>query len=343
MLAVPSALAVITARRDLTFWITMVFILFVFLIGFRFNVGMDWSNYESAHASISRQPLLDMLLHPEPASNLLFWVSANLGLGSLLSNVVAASILMVGVLSFARQTRNPWIAVVAATPYLIIAFGMSGIRQAMASGIVLFALANWDRPTLIGKSAWMIVASLFHTSALLGVLLVLWETHIRLTYKIALAVIVSGAVYFVSGIADLYEGNWQFYQDAYLGGVGSIASPGALFHIALIALPAAIFVLNRRKISALLPCSHLLWSGVWMTGAVAILFTVSTTAASRLTLYLYFVPMLTYAALPAIVTRQHRDAIVGGILLFHFAVLASWLFFANNSSAHIPYRNLLFQ
>ena len=343
MLSVPSMLAMLAAKKKQTYWIAAVFLLFVFLIGFRLNVGMDWNNYEYTHSVIKHESPGDILLSPEPFSSLLFWASANMNVGTLLSNVVAAAILMLGVLSFAMRTPNPWLAVVAATPYLIIAFGMSGIRQAMAAGIVLFTLSVWEQVGTSRKSAGMVAASLFHTSALMGVLFVLWDIRLRFAYKLGFAIIVSALVYFVSRSAAQYTGNLQFYQDAYLVGERAVASPGALFHIALVAIPAGLYLVNRRRFQKYLQTDRLMLIGTWMVVGVSLLFFASSTGASRLTLYLYFLPMTVFSVLPQIFHKRQRLLIVGGIVAFHFVILASWLFFANNSFAHIPYRNIIFE
>jgi hypothetical protein len=343
MLSVPSALALFAPRRNTGFWMALVFLIFVILIGLRFNVGMDWNNYEYRHTWIVRESFTDLLRQPEPLSSLLFWSSARFGFGSTLSNIVAAALLMLGVLSFAARTRSPWLAVVAATPYLVIVFGMSGIRQAMAAGVVLLVLANWSRISASWKIAGMVVASLFHTSALLGVLLVIWEAKLRTGHKFVLAIFLFGVFYLIGGLADLYKDSWEFYQDAYLAGSDSIESPGAKFHVFLVAFPAAIFFIYRAAFNKFLPLSSLLAQGAAIAIALLAFMFVSTTGASRLTVYLYFVPMCVYAALPYIFVEKQKDLAAFGIVLAHFIILASWLFFANNSAAYIPYRNLLLQ
>ena len=240
MLAVPSVLAISSPKRGQTIWMALVFLLFVFLVGFRLNVGMDWNNYEDMHIWIARESVSDLFLQPEPLSSLLFWSSAKLGLGSTLSNVTAAIILMLGVLAFAARTRDPWIALVAATPYLIIAFGMSGIRQAMAAGVMLLVIATWDKTSLLGRTLGMVVASLFHTSAFLGLLFVLWDSRLSVVRKLTFAALVVGIFYSVGGVTALYTDSWEYYQDAYLAGPKSIESPGVRYHVRRGAFPAAI-------------------------------------------------------------------------------------------------------
>jgi hypothetical protein len=218
---------------------------------------------------------------------------------------------------------------------------MSGIRQAMAAGVVLFVLSKWDQATTFAKMGGMFLASLFHTSALLGIVFVVWESRLHVAYKVILAAIVLGSFYFIGGVADLYRENWEFYQSSYLTTTNPISSPGAKFHVVLIAFPALLYLLNKPAIDNVQGSTNLLGSGVLIAGCLVFLMFVSTTAASRLTVYLYYIPMTVYAAFPRLFLGSQRATILLGIVVAHFVILASWLLYANNSAAHIPYQNIL--
>ena len=341
MLAVPSTLAVLFGKRTSSFLTISFFLLFVFLIGFRFNVGMDWNNYESIHKYIGLQSPIEILKGPEPLSTLIFWFSAYFNSGSLLSNVVAAGMLMFGVLSFARRAPNPWLAVVAATPYLIIAFGMSGIRQAMAVGVLLYAMSEWEESGTIRRMASILFASLFHASAAMAILFVLWDMRIRLVQKIGITALIAPVLFYAYQQIDSYAENVQFYQDVYLPGAGAVVSPGALYHIALVGLPAGLYFVLKKRFSKHLNSERLVFMGAWAVVAVFFLYFVSSTGASRLSAYLYFVPMVVYSSLPQLFVGKQRATLLLGIVGIHFLILAAWLVYANNSFAHIPYRNVI--
>jgi hypothetical protein len=170
-----------------------VFLIFVVIVGLRYRVGMDWANYEAIHSNMIRFSLGNVLSGSEPLSNTLFWISKRFSNGSLITNVAAAFILMFGVFSLARQTSDPWIAIVAATPYLVVVIGMSGIRQAMAMGVFLFALANWYRYSAAKRFIFIAIASLFHTSAIILACFAVFELRMKFAYKVAMG-LVSGLV-----------------------------------------------------------------------------------------------------------------------------------------------------
>ena len=83
--------------------------------------------------------------------------------------------------------------------------------------------------------------------------------------------------------------------------------------------------------------------GIFGALGLLALNTVSTTVASRLTLYFYFVPMMVYPALTLAFGKKNRNFIMTIIILAHFAILTVWMLLGNHSIHYVPYRNLLFQ
>lgn len=343
ILALPSVLSIFSRRRVNPVLMLLVGLLFVLFMGLRFEVGMDWGNYIAIHEIVADSPFYAVFLDTEPASYALFWVSKYLNNDTLFTNIVAAVLLIVGVFSFAKRTLNPWLAVVSAAPYLIIVFGMTGIRQAMAVGIMLFFLARLERSGFVKQGLWVLVASLFHTSALINFVMLIMQTRRHLVVKLIGIAALSSAGFFLSSSLLFYSDNIAFYQDAYLSDEDSIVSPGALMHVALVWIPAVGYFVFKRRLDPYLHNVALMNFGAWATLVVLVLYFVSSTAASRLTLYLYFVPMMFYPAAVQLLGPARRQVLIFLVVVAHFALLAIWLVYANNSAAHIPYRNLLLE
>ncbi len=220
---------------------------------------------------------------------------------------------------------------------------MSGIRQAMAVGIVMVVMSRWRQSSQTTRCIMIVIASLFHTSALIAFVFVIASWRISIIFRIlALIAFVAGGALLSTSLI-FYSDNIAFYQDAYITSEQSIVSPGALIHVALIWIPAFAFVIFRRRMSGYVTDPRLLHMGAWFTLLLVIIYFLSSTVASRLTLYLYFVPMLFYPAFVDSYAPSKRAGITFFIVVGHFAILAIWLFFANNANAHIPYRNLLFE
>jgi hypothetical protein len=343
LLSVPTALAVFYNRDRSRILLVPVFVLFVVFVGLRYRVGMDWNNYDAIHESMLYLSFAEAVARSEPLSYALFWTSSNTGWHMTLTNLVCATLLVLGVFACANRTPNPWLGVVAATPYAIIAFGMSGVRQSLAIGVTLFVFAYWRRWSSSQRLIGIGVASLFHTSALFVAIFAIWELRLQLLPKLVAAAVIGGALIYSLQASDVYSSNVDAYVDNYLSGEEAIISPGALLHMSLVQLPAIVYLLMQSRAARHVDDAKLLWLGAWAAVGLIGVYLISTTAASRLVLYLYFLPIAVYPALSESVGPGHRIASVFVLSILHVLVLAAWLTLANNSNAHIPYRNILLE
>lgn len=341
LLSIPSLFALLNTRRlSLPLWYLTI-IIFILFVGLRDEVGPDWRQYSEIHRMVSYQDIWSLLVQPEPLSHGLFWLSENSGSGMFLTNLVAAAIMMLGVGSFARRTINPWLALVSATPYFIIVMGMSGVRQAMAASVVLFLFSRWEKYSFLKRGGFILIAAMFHTSALINNIFLIIKTNIALRYKLALGLLVLVITFYVGMEISVYSENIERYQDRYLGGRGEVRSIGSLYHIAMITIPAFLGYVFRRRISGLIHNESLLKFGLQAALSVIVINFFSSTAASRLTVYLYFIPMMVY---PALATPQGKAGQMGNIfaiIAMHFVILVAWFQLANVSFAYMPYLNAL--
>jgi len=342
VLAIPGVLAMSAPRARSPLVLMLVSVAVIGFVGLRDAVGPDWRQYEYIHENVIHLSLLDLFGRTEPLSYSLFWIDSNLSMGMVLSNLIAASLLVAGVLRLSLATREPWIAFVAAAPYLILIFGMSGVRQGMAIGVLFMSLAHWQNLSFLKRCAYVGIASLFHASALVGGLLTLAGLRLNPTFKAALAVGLGIAIYFATSNVDFYSQSFEQYGQAYLENPDQVYSAGALFHILLVLIPALIGAIYFRKIKRFSHDPKLLQYGLVSVFVVSAVYFVQTTVASRLSLYLYFVPILVYAAfMQGLRTRDRRFMRIA-IAGFSMSVLVVWLQFANHSSEYLPYRSVLF-
>lgn len=345
MLMVPSFFSVTGGKRLSTVLWGMTFLLFVIFVGLRFEVGPDWGSYARMHSFLQYQDIFEALTQTESFSYLLFWVSTNTGFHVYLTNVVAAIILLFGVFSFACRTFNPWLALVSATPYFIFVFGMSGIRQAMAAGVMLFLLSQWERFSFMKRGAYILVAALFHTSALVNSVFLVTQMHIRLLYKVLLSGLILLLTFYIGTSVPLFSENMLKYQERYIDNPESRESFGSLYHIGLILIPAVLGLMFRKRISENIHNQQLFKFGLYAplcVFAINFIDFFSTTLASRLTIYLYFVPMMIYPALVPLFGKKGKVLMTFAIILFHVLVLVTWFTFGNHAYRYIPYQNVLF-
>jgi len=342
LLLLPSVFALFNTRRlSLAGWY-FTFAVYVAFVGLRFEVGPDWMQYGLIHTSLADYDFWQVAAQAEPLSYLLFWTSQNLGFDVYLSNIIASLIVMTGVFCFARRTANPWVSLIVATPYFIIVMGMSGVRQAMAAGILLFIFSRWERHRIYIRVLYILAAAMFHTSALVNNIFLVLKLRLALHYKLALGVVVLLFTFYLSSAVPIYSENIVRYQQRYLEGSFIEKSFGSIYHIAMIAVPAALGFMFRKRIVKNVHSVTLLRFGLYAALSIVLINFFSSTVASRLTVYLYFVPMMVYPALTTIYGKRSEMGVTVAIVAFHFFILFTWFTLGNHAFAYIPYKNLLF-
>jgi hypothetical protein len=318
-----------------------LFVLFSFFVGLRHQVGPDWWQYTRWLEIVGTQDFFSLFSQPEPLSKLLFWISYQLNLEIYSVNLAAALIMMLGVFAFARKTVNPWLAVVAATPYFILVIGMSGVRQAAAAGIILYLLAHWDRYSIVRRVGIILFAALFHTSAIIALLLIVTQLRANLFAKILMMGIIGAAALLIGSELDVFAQNIEVYRQRYIDSDIVSESLGAFYHIGFIMIPALLGWRFRRRIYSIVEQKQLLALGLISIPFLLALTAYSTTAASRLTVYLYFVPMLVFPALTQAFGQRNRRTVTALILGYHYMLLFIWFTLSNHRHAYIPYDNVL--
>jgi hypothetical protein len=310
-------------------------ILLVLVAGFRHKVGGDWINYLSLVERALQLNLIEATMSgDDPAFGLLTWLSAHLGGGVYLVNLVCAMVFVWGLVVFALNSPQPWLTICVAVPYLVIVVAMGYTRQGVAIGLAMFGLVALHHGRLYRFAAWLVVAALFHKSAL--ILLPLAVFSGRKNWGAVLGVLVIAGLMFALLLAEHVD----FLVAGYL--TAQYESSGAQIRIAMNALPAAIFLVFRNRFS-LNPAQKSFWT--WMSlGALAfiLLLAVSPSSAAVDRVALYWIPLqlFVWSRLPQAMgqragTQRQWLAVV---LAYAFAVQFVWLFYAEHSYAWLPYK-----
>jgi hypothetical protein len=229
---------------------------------------------------------------------------------------------------------NPWIALVSVTPYLVIAIGMSAVRQSAALGLVFHLMASW-RQDLAKKLVLSGLAVSFHYSAVMA--LIFLQQGIRLGVWLRIAILaVGGAVVFpVLNATDTYAKYYETYLE------NDLLSPGAFLHVLLNAIPAAIYGLLRRRWRSRFGANDVLPMLAILSVASTFGVSISSTGIDRLALYLSPIQMMVYGGLPVLFGQQYRVIWCAVIALYSLVVMYWWLNFANTARGFLPYDNWL--
>jgi hypothetical protein len=310
-------------------------LLLVLVVGFRHEVGGDWFNYFNPLIIALDQTLYQSVVSGgDPAYGLLNWTAAHFGGGVYLVNLVCAFVFIAGLLSFAVNSPQPWLTMCVAVPYLVIVVSMGYTRQGVAIGLAMMGLVALNQGHLYKFSGWLILAALFHKSALIMLPVAVFSG--RKNWVALIGVFLVGAAMFMLLLAEFVD----ILVTGYI--TDEYASSGAGIRVAMNALPAAFFLIFRNRFN-LTKSQKSFWA--WMSvGALTFIpllaVSPSSTAVDRVALYWIPLQLFVWSRLPEAMGRREgtRRQWVAVVIVYAFAVQFVWLFYADNSSAWIPYQ-----
>jgi EpsG family len=325
------------ADSHITGWIlSALAVAYVFLIGFRFNVGGDWGSYLSHFYATQYLTFWDALLGEDPGYYVLNWIVYNLGGSIFWVNTVCAAIVMAGVNAFARRQPYPLLAVVVAVPYLLMVVAMGYSRQSAALGFCMIALAALGNNEVRKFALLVICGALFHKSAVLLLPIAALSTSSNRLWTATWVGIVAllGAYLLVSDSVDRL---WENYVEA------DYQSEGGLIRVLMNVLPALLLLYFRDRLFYTLD-ERRLWTWMAIFSLVALpLVMLSSTAIDRVALYFIPIQMFTYSRLPYLLpSGDELNIVVWGVLGYAAAVMFVWLNYAGHAHAWLPYKNYFF-
>jgi hypothetical protein len=339
MYLIPALAALEADRRGRYLpWMPWIFLglFFTLCIGFRFHVGGDWGSYlQMYHLELNRS-FTALIRGGDPGYVLLNRLMAHLGWGIYGVNIACGLIFSCGLIVFCRSQSRPWLAFAVAVPYLIVVVAMGYTRQATAIGLIFWALAYLEQGKFIYYVTFIVVAVLFHKTAIIMIPVGIFLYKDGWLFRIIAVVLVSYGLW-VTFVAQDQTGLWNNYV------VQGMQSQGALVRVAINFVAAIALLLNWKQWKVTYP-NALLW--LWMAlAAIACvpLVGLATTAVDRIALYLTPLQVVVFARLPYLARRQvDPETMVQGILLAYGAVLFVWLNYAVHARYWVPYRNVLF-
>lgn len=340
MLAIPFLFALIeqpskpgAVYMQPMFWLYMSWL--VVLIGMRFEVGGDWLNYIYLFDRTRIISLADALTLSEPGYMLANWVAARSNVDIWGVNLICALFFVYGLSKFCRELPRPWLGVLAATPYLILAVAMGYSRQGVAVGLVMASLASLSRGHRRGFFVHLALAALFHKTALIITPLAFISSS-RSVLALAAGGAVAGFFAYDRLLAFVGADALSLYVE------GQLQSGGALARLLINAFPAAIYLVLRKRIHTS-DQMRLVWTLLSIAAIVLVpvYFVLPySTIIDRLGLYLIPIQLLVYSHLPEIFGRRllaNRLAIFG-VGVFATAVMVTWLSIGTYADDWLPYQ-----
>ena len=328
-------------------WVS-IFILLVLIVGFRYQVGADWSVYNSNLANTDANTL-DFIYLRDPGFEFLNWLAARFDQELVLVNFISAIFFSYGLAIFCRNQALPSLSMLVAFPYLVSVVAMGYTRQSIVLGFFMLGLVALENGNVWRYIKLILFSAFFHASALLLLplpLLVVVERNLFIK-MLVLALFIITLFFFMGGQEQIW---FRYIKSTYFNSQLVIKSPGASIRFAMVLLPALILLLNIKRLNINRISNSIyvirLWKAVALSTFVMIipLITIqSTTVVDRILLYFLPLQLFVYGNIPvAYLSNKYIYIIIYlMIVLYCFMVFIVWFYYSNNSSWWIPYSSYL--
>jgi len=307
------------------------------MIGLRWQIGPDWNAYFDIFNYTKLLSFNQAIHHVDPGFMVLNWALHQWNYPFWVLNFVCGVIFVAGLTAFCWRQPNPWLAYIVAFPYLVIVMAMSGLRQSVALGFLFFALNAFERRKTYRMIICLVLAALFHGSALLMLpLCLMGGTSSRLQQLIFFILSAALGIYYFQDAFDIYVQRYSIQH---------LQSSGTNYRLAMNGAAALAFLLFQERF-ALSEHEAKLWRLFsWATFTLVALASVapSSTAIDRFLLYLFPLQFFVFSRIPKALDVNRKSAGQLTLLVVGYAALiqATFLFAGQFSGYYVPYHWML--
>ncbi|MEQ7872936.1 EpsG family protein [Sphingomonas sp. ASV193] len=320
-------------RPSLNRGLAVALVAIAVMVGLRYQVGGDWRSYSMMFDFYAQGGSWAHL--GDPGYAYVNYFAALIGGGIWLVNLICGLIFALGLFLLLRTQPNPWLGLLVAIPYLVIVVGMGYTRQATAIGLVMGGLATFERNRIGRFCFWILLAVMFHKSAIiiLPLTLIAVSSNRFLTYGLGLMLTAAAYYAFVSASSDRMVGNYVTVR---------MDSSGAVIRESLGAIAAILFLMYRKNMRMNEDQSRV-WRNLAYASLVALVAVAAgfpSTAVDRLALYLLPLQIVVVTRLASFVMNGESSARTAAVLTIalYGLVLFVWLNYGDYSVYWQPYR-----
>ena len=322
---------------------TSFFLILIFsiIVGFRFEVGKDWTAYIYNFEKINN--LENIFLNREFLFSGLNVISKKLNFGIYGVNVICGLIFSIGLIVFCRSLKRPWLGLTLSVPYIVVVIGMGYTRQSVALGSLLIGYVILTKGKKLKFFLLNIFASLFHLSSIIGCFLLVpyyisSPKYVNKISKIIISFLFGVVLYFV--FIDKYIASYIFiYIES------QMSSSGVFIRLFMVVFPSILFLLLGKNLQ-INKNQIILWKSISFYSLSLIpllIISPSSTVIDRLTLYALPIMIFVLSNLPELkFAKLSKKYINLSVVIMAFLIQYVWLNFADNSGAWDPYQNILF-
>lgn len=308
-------------------------------VGYRYQIGVDWTTYETIFLDNVRSSFIDALKQGDVAYSFTNWIVGRAGGQIWHVNLVCAALFSYGLIQLCRILPRPGLALAVATPNLIIITAMGYTRQAVAVGCIMLACHKFRGIFHWQWIAWLCLALLFHKSAFL-----VFPAFLLASTKHRWVSIVVGGFLAIAALLLIVSRGLNDVLSLYLE--GDIDSSGALPRILICFFAGVAFLLIKDRKVLFSDRSNLFRNmAVMMVLLLPLYFLVpSRTIMDRIGVLLIPMQSVAYSGLVASFASRNRHLefpLTIGIIAAYGAQMLVWLLYATFAGYWIPYSNVL--
>lgn len=301
------------------------------MIGFRWNVGADWTAYVKMFQIAGYSSFSRLLQGGDPGYQWLNWVVQRAGGEFWVLNLICGIIFSWGLYRLAMTQPSPWLAMLVAIPYLVIVVAMGFVRQGVALGFLMAGIAHMIRGgSFVRFVFYVVAASLFHRTAAVELVLVGFGSSRGRLFN-AMLMAVAGFV--------LYGSLLQSHLNSFIENYISIRynAQGAFIRVMMSVIPATLYFVYRDKMQ-FNEVEGRIWRNLSVAsfGFFALLYILpSSSAVDRLALYVLPIQIAVLSRMPSL--GKGEVAARAAVMAYSAAVMFVWLNFGDNATSWVPY------
>lgn len=322
--------------------VALFFAAFLLLfIGTRGEVGCDYTGYLNRFNDVlNEKDWKTALGKGEGAYYALSYTVRDLDLSYSALLFVCGVLYVLGLWRFAGIARRPMAILALAFPILVLQLGMSGLRQALALACLMCAYRSFVDLRRWWVLFWVLLASQFHTSAILFLPMVFLVGRKISTRSLALATLLGGPV-----VAVLLEARFEVYHARYVTEeYGEMSSSGAWGRYLVTALPFVVLAWKRRLVQEAFPREFELmrFFGYIMLALLPVGL-ISSVGLHRLTYYAMPVSLLALLCVSeSVFAKDSRKLGMAIPFLAYGTYIMLWFTLSKHASAcYVPYETWL--
>ncbi len=329
----------------------IVFIILIFISGFRYDVGGDWSvylNYYNFFDNITLQDFLQdfRFIHHDVGYLLLNFIFNKLSLSIYGVNLVAAFIFCFGLFKFCSIFERKYLALLTSFPYLYLVVSMGYSRQSIAIGLTLLAIEKLSKQKDNLFVFLICISFLFHKTSI--ILLLIYFLSLLISKKLFVSNKIKILLSFLFIVVITYFTYDLIFEKIFHYFLSNYDSMGILPRMLLIILgifPSLIFLIVNESFNNKIRnfYSISIFVVIFLFNMYIFFPQYGDTAIDRFLLYFFFFIIFGLAVLPDLfkpVINSFFSTIL--IVLLNFLISFVWLNFAIHSFAWLPYRNLFY-